>query len=168
MTRTLTRRWEVVSSLSSAGFAVRNLGVKTVRGQVPVRDAWVEVDAAGRPLALSATLDLAGIETGSARRDRDLAKPHLLDLARFPVLAFSGRAGEPDGERWQLPGTLTGHGASTAVVLAATVSEASGDEVRVRAVTAFDRRDLGVHAPRFMIGRRITVTIDAVLRPVRP
>jgi polyisoprenoid-binding protein YceI len=167
MTGTLTGRWELVGSLSCAGFAVRNLGMATVRGRLPIREAWVEVDVAGRPLALSATLDLAGIETGNARRDRDLAKPQLLDTARFPVLEFTGEAGEPDGDRWQLPGTLRGHGASTAVVLTATVSQASGDEVRVRATASFDRRDLGVDAPRILIGRRITVTIEAVLRPVR-
>jgi hypothetical protein len=38
------------------------------------------------------------------------------------------------------------------------------DEVHVHATAEFDRRVLGIRAPRFVIGRRIAVRIDAVLR----
>ncbi|MGH8862300.1 MAG: YceI family protein [Jatrophihabitantaceae bacterium] len=164
MTETLTRRWTVVASLSCAGFAVRNLGIRTVTGRIPIRDASVDVEGGGRPVTVRADLDLAGIDTGNARRDRDLAKPRLLDTGKYPVLAFAATAGSPDGTGWELPGVLTAHGASIDVVLAAEVLQ-RGDEVTVRARTWFDRRDLGVTVPRFFIGRRIDVTIDAVLRP---
>lgn len=164
MTGVLTRRWELVNSLSSAACAARNFGIKTVRGQVPVRQAYVDVDAAGQPLAVHAELDLAGLATGNARRDRDLRKPHLLDSDRFPTVTFTGRAGEPDDGGWQLPGRLAARGVEIDVVLAAVVGQ-DGDRVTVHATTTFDRRDLGVRAPLFLIGRRIAVTIDAVLRP---
>lgn len=165
MTGLLTRRWELVNSLSSATFTVRNLGIRTVRGQVPIRHGWVDVDSSGRPTAVTAELDLAGLATGNARRDRDLRKPHLLDSDRFPTLAFTGRHAEAHDGDWQLPGRLAAHGAEIDLVLSASVRR-DDERVAVHAVTSFDRLDLGVRAPRFLIGRRITVTLDVVLRPV--
>lgn len=161
-------RWDVLNSLSGAGFAVRNFGVKTVRGTVPIRSAWVQVDGQGRPVSVAAELDLAGIATGNARRDRDLAKPHLLDTARHPTLAFHGRP-EADGAAWTLTGRIDAHDASVDVAVEVTVLDGRDpNRVSVRASTVFDRRELGIRAPRFLIGRRIQVSLDAVLqRPPR-
>jgi hypothetical protein len=39
------------------------------------------------------------------------------------------------------------------------------DGDRITATTSFDRADLGIRAPRLLIGRRIDVRIDAVLAP---
>jgi polyisoprenoid-binding protein YceI len=164
MTRVLTQRWELVNSLSSVGFAARNFGLKTVRGTVPLHEAWVDVDEHGRPMAVHAELDLAGLDTGNTRRDRDLRKPHLLSTEKFRTVTFTGRAGEPDEDGWQVPGRLAARGTEIDVVLATTIASRT-DQVSVHATTQFDRRDLGVRAPRVMIGRIITVTIDAVLRP---
>lgn len=164
MTSTLTRRWEAVVSRSSAHFTVRNLGVKTVTGTVAIREAWALVDGSGRPVSAGATLDLARLDTGNARRDRDLAAPRLLDTAQFPLLRFTGGAAEPDADGWRLPGVLEGHGARVDLVLAASV-RTGGDEVVVRARTSFDRRELGVTAPRVLIGRLVDVSVEVVLRP---
>jgi polyisoprenoid-binding protein YceI len=143
---------------------VRELGVMTVTGQVPIREAWVDVYDTDRPIAVHASLDLAALSTGNARRDRDLAKPSLLDTGRYAELVFSGGPGQPADRCWQVPGKLSGHGGTVDVELSVTVQR-SGDEVHVHATTSFDRRDLGITAPRMFIGTRITVTIDAVLRP---
>ncbi|MEP7177978.1 MAG: YceI family protein [Pseudonocardiales bacterium] len=163
MTRVLTSRWELVNSLSCAGFTVRNLGVRPVRGQVPIRYAWVDVDEVGRPLAVHAELDLAGIDTSNPRRDGDLRKPRLLATDRFPTLTFTAGAGEADGDSWRMPGRLAAHGTETDVVLTVS-SRDDGDRVTVHATTTFDRRALNVRAPRLMIGAQVAVTIEAVLR----
>lgn len=166
MNRVLTGRWELVNSLSCAGFAVRNLGVKVVRGQVPIRYAWVDVDEHGQPIALRAELDLVGIDTSNARRDRDLRKPNLLGTDRFPALTFTfaGGAAKADDDTWLLPGRLAARGTEIDAVLAAS-SRADGDRVTVHATTTLDRRALNVRAPRLLIGAQVTVTIEAVLRP---
>ena len=49
-----TTRWVVQNSTSCAGFSVRNLGVKRVGGTVPITYAWVDVDAAERPVRVEA------------------------------------------------------------------------------------------------------------------
>lgn len=160
-------RWTVVTTLTSAGFAVRNFGFHTVRGTVPVRDAWVDVEA-GSPVGLHARLDLAGIDTGNAKRDKDLRAPHLLDTAKFPTLTFDAGRPQPVPEGWRINGRLAARGEVEVVLAAAVVGRGPGGALTIRATTWFDRRELGVRAPRFMIGRHVAVTIDAVFTPPHP
>jgi polyisoprenoid-binding protein YceI len=155
-----TTRWTVQHTLSCASFAVRNLGLRTVRGRVPISHAAVVVDTDGNPVEIHAELDLAGLDTANARRDRDLAKPSLLDLAKFPSLTFSGGPGEATAAGWTVPGRLSAHGSTIEITL-----HVVRDGEQIIATTSFDRADLGIRAPRLMIGRRITVRIDAVLTP---
>lgn len=155
-------RWHLISSLTSVGFAVRNFGVRTVLGQFPVRDAWFEVEADGRPTRVHATLDVAGVDTGNERRDLDLRKPRLLDAARHPALTFDGGPAHPVGAtRWELPGRLHGHGATTDLVIHVESVHVAPDHVTVIASAQLDRRALGVRAPRLLIGNRVTVSIHA-------
>ena len=73
---------------SSASFSVSNFGVNTVRGIVPIRAATVVVAADRLINRVHATLDLAGIDTGNARRDKDLRSHRLLDTDQFPDVTF--------------------------------------------------------------------------------
>ncbi len=162
-------RWEFVGSLSSAGFAVRNFGFKTVRGQLPVRAARVDVDESGRPTAVHATLDVAGIDTGNARRDRDLRGRRHLDTAQYPVLTFAAASVEQVGDtEWVVAGRLAGHGASVDVSMQARVTATREGGIAVSAIGEFDRRALGIDAPRFLIGRRIAIDINAVFSATVP
>lgn len=169
MTGTVTQlragRWEHVGSATQAAtFAVRDLAFGTVRGTVPVVSATVEVGADGRPASVQAKLDPTGIKTGSRKRDRDLQKPHLLDTARHPELTFSGIP-QPTPDGWQVPGRLTGRAAADVTLQAQIVASASSGAITVRAVCTFDRRELGIRAPRLLIGRYVAVTIEAVFAP---
>jgi polyisoprenoid-binding protein YceI len=155
-----TTRWSVQHTLSCASFAVRNLGMLTVRGNVPITHGSVVVDAVGNPVQVQAQLDLAALDTGNSRRDRDLAKPRLLDLAKFPTLTFSGGPGQAAEDGWTVPGRLSAHGSTIEITLHVV---RNGEQFT--ATTSFDRTDLGIRAPRLMIGRRIAVRIDAVLSP---
>jgi polyisoprenoid-binding protein YceI len=161
-------RWQHVSDLSRAGFTVLNLGFKIVKGTVPIIDAWVDVDPSGQPAAVRATLDLDAIDTGIAKRDADLRKPRLLDTANHPVMTFVGDRPRPVETGWQIPGRLEVR-ATADVTLEAQIVQGGeageAGEVSVRATVTVDRRRLGVTAPRLMIGRYVSVTIDAVFRP---
>jgi polyisoprenoid-binding protein YceI len=162
-----TGRWQHRGSLTNAGFEVRNFGIRTVRGAVPVREAWVDVDASGNPVGVHAVLDLAGIDTGNTKRDADLRKPKLLDTAKHPTLTFASGRPEPTQPGWQVPGRLEGRAATDVVLEAGIVNRAESGELSVRATVTIDRRALGVRAPRLLIGRQVTATIDAVFQPPR-
>jgi polyisoprenoid-binding protein YceI len=160
-----TGRWTSVAALTHAAFAVGNLGgLKTVHGSVPITEAWVEVDETG-PSAVHATLDLTAIDTGHRKRDSDLRKPYLLDAARHPTLTFDGGRARPVDGRWQVPGRLTGRAATDVILSVEEVEGTDPGVVSIRATVRLDRRELGVKAPRFMIGRSVDVTIEACFRP---
>ena len=156
-------QWQVVASSAIARFAVRNFGVKTVHGTVPIIEAWVHVDDAGHPGAVHELLDLAGIDTGNPRRDRDLRRPSLLDTEQFPTLRFDGGPAErSDGGTWVQLGRLHGRDAAAPVMLTIDpLATAESGAISVRASTEFDRRDLMIRAPRVLVGRRVAVTIEA-------
>ncbi len=155
-----TGRWELVPARTSACFAVRNFGLATVRGQIPVTAARVDVDAAGRPTAVHAELDLTRIQTGNQRRDRDLRKPGLLDTAHHPVLTFDGIA-----SGMIVDGVLTGLAATRASLDVTSVTCGDGGTITVHTTTELDRVALGLRAPRLLIGRRIAVVVDVTFAP---
>ena len=173
--------WAIVPHNSTAEFAVRNFGVRTVHGVIPITDATVVVNgdpfstdtdeqrSGGVPevTAVRMTLNLAAIDTANSRRDKDLRARRLLDTEQHPVLAFDCtdvRTG-PDG--WQLNGTLSARGLSAPVTVHAVLSSGPvRDLITVRATTKFDRRALGVSAPRLMIGHEVVVDVCAQFRRV--
>lgn len=154
-------RWELVPSRSWAEFTVRNWGLVTVRGRVPVLRCEVQLSEDGAVGRVRAELALAGLDTHNARRDRDLAKPSLLDLGRYPVLHFDGGPVEQGPSGLALPGLVSAHGASVPVRLTVDVADVEDRRLTVRATTELDRRDLGIRAPQVMIGHRIGVEISA-------
>lgn len=153
--RLATGLWAVVPSRTTATFEARGIGGQRVTGTLPVVSGHVDVDADGIPSAVHAELDLAGVRTGNARRDKDLGKPDLLGTG---VLVFEGGPAAPGADdSWVLPGTLTMKGRTCGVVLAVSGAE------QLTATTSLDRRALGVRASRLMIGRVIDVTLDVTL-----
>lgn len=161
-------RWSLQPAHSRAEFAVSNLGVRTVHGQVPLREAWVDVDTTGHPYAVHAILDLTRIATGNTRRDHDLAKPTLLATEQYPTLTFTGEPTDPTDTGWSVPGHVAARGTQTPITLAAKVTTpADTGQMTVSATTELDRRALGVHAPRLLIGTRIHITIHAAFHPPR-
>lgn len=160
-------QWQLDASRSTARFAVRNLGVVRVTGTVPITDARVDVDGSGRPTGVRADLDLAGLVTGNPRRDRDLHGRRLLATGDFPGMSFTADSIAATDAGWQVTGCLAARGRETTVVLTAASAEQSADgAIHIDATADFDRRSLGVTAPRVLVGRRVAVAIEAVFRHI--
>jgi polyisoprenoid-binding protein YceI len=98
--------WVVVPRASTATFRARDIARRTVVGTFPIVEGRVQVDGAGCPAAVSAVLDATGIETGIARRDRDLTSRHFFDVAAFPTIAFTAAEVRPAGGGWVVEGRL--------------------------------------------------------------
>ncbi len=157
--------WTIVPSNSTAQFSVRNFGLRTVRGIVPIHDASVVVTEGGRITAVHARLHLAGIDTGNVRRDRDLRGRRLLDTEQFPDVTFDCTDTRRTADGWSLAGTLGAHGVAVAVTTEAELTGGPAEGVlTVHATARFDRRSVGVRAPRVMIGREIAIEISAEFR----
>ncbi|MFE6615844.1 YceI family protein [Amycolatopsis sp. NPDC057786] len=157
--------WRVVTERTSATFTVRNFGFRVVHGSIPVRLGSVRVSADG-VAAVEAALDLDGIDTGNAKRDADLRKPGLLAIDAQPVLTFAADQADGGPDEWSVHGTLGARGESCPLTVTATGPVDNGDGTwRVVAGAIFDRRAIGLRAPRFLIGREITIALDVVLAP---
>ncbi|RSN38439.1 hypothetical protein DMC64_42055 [Amycolatopsis sp. WAC 04197] len=156
--------WTVLADRTSATFTVRNFGFRVVHGSIPVSLGSVRVSADG--VVVEAALDLDKIETGNAKRDADLRKPGLLAIDAQPVLTFAADRVDESPGGWTVEGTLGARGESCPLTVTATGPVDNGDGTwRVLAGAVFDRRAIGLRAPRFLIGREITIALDVVLAP---
>jgi polyisoprenoid-binding protein YceI len=155
-------RWTVDPAHSTAAFRVGTLG-RAVTGTVPITEGTVAIDGGGRPSAITGSLDLGAIDTGNARRDKNLRKPKLLDLDRHPTMTFAADTITASPAGWQVTGHLTARGAS---VRLAGDADASGQDqtATVTAHTRLDRRALGIRARRIVIGHTIDITVTVTIR----
>ena len=158
-------RWLIDPASSTASLLVRNFGVHSVRGIVPIREATAVVTEGDRVATVHAVLNLAGIDTANTKRDKDLRGQRLLDTERFPDLLFDATDIQATTGGWRLNGTLTAHGTTIPVTLDGRF--ASGPTkgwLTIQATTRLDRRDLGIRAPRFLIGTEVLIEITARFR----
>ena len=155
-------QWKVDVEHSTATFTVGNLG-HTVTGTVPILDGTVEVGPDGLPSAIYGTLDLSAIATGISRRDKDLRKPNLLDLDRYPISTFEADRMTASPGGWSVSGYLTARGTRTRLTGDVEIS-AQGQEATLTARTQLDRRAIGLRAPKLMIGHQVGITVTATIR----
>ena len=80
--------WVADPAACTLAFAVRNFGLRTVTGQIPLTSAVVHVGPSGEPVSIRAELDASGIRTGNPRRDNDLRGRRFLATDRWPVITF--------------------------------------------------------------------------------
>jgi polyisoprenoid-binding protein YceI len=157
-------RWLAIVDRTRATFTVSNLGFKAVHGSVAVIRGEVEVDPSGAPVGVRAELDLGTIDTGIARRDLDLRKRSLLDIDEHPAMTFAADSISRDPTGWCVDGVLSLRGTCCPLVLSGDVlADSTGGAVHVLATATLDRTAVGIRAPSLMIGRTVTITIDAWL-----
>jgi polyisoprenoid-binding protein YceI len=159
--------WTVSDSRTRVTFTVANLG-RPVHGSVSCAWGELRLDAEGRPVSVRAGLDLASVDTGIARRDRDLRARHFLDTDRHPVMTWTATRFTPrDDGSWTAGGVLALRGTSAPLTLVGT-PEQDDAGLRVRARGELDRTAVGIRAPSLLVGRTVRVEVDARLVPRRP
>lgn len=156
--------WVLDAPASTARFSLRNWGWNRVHGTIPLSNGRVQVGPNATILSAHVELDLAGIDTGNVRRDRDLARPQLLDTGASPILAV--RAGSAERHRdggWTLPATVSAVHGLAELPLTVTIAEHLGpDRLKVEVSGRMDRAGLGIKVPRFVIGRFVGVEVSAI------
>lgn len=104
---------------SSVEFAVRHMGLATVRGRFENFEVQVTTGEDGVPTAITADIDAASITTGVQGRDDHLRSADFFDAANHPSIRFESstiRAGE-DGH--VVEGDLTIRGVTRPVAFTA-------------------------------------------------
>ena len=80
--------WTVDASHTEVGFTARHLMVSKVRGQFTDVEGTVVVGEPFSASQVTATVQLASIETGSADRDAHLKSADFFDVENNPVMTF--------------------------------------------------------------------------------
>lgn len=120
--------WMVDPAHSSAGFAVKHLGIATVRGYFDGFDGTLAVADDLSRSTIIATIDATSINTNEEQRDTHLRSPDFFDAETHPTLVFESTAIAPvDGETFRITGKLTMRGVTRPVELEAIVEGTETD-----------------------------------------
>lgn len=164
-----TETWQLDPPHCAAQFAVRHMGLSTVRGTFTKVSGTAQYNPADpSKSAIDVTIDVASVDSRVDARDNDLRSPKLLDAQKYPTITFKSKRVEPAGAgKLKVTGDLTIHGITKEVVLdvdgpSAPLTDPRGNSrMGASATITINRQDFGVSAyPPAMIGNDVAITID--------
>ena len=163
--------WQIDPNHSSAQFAVKHLGVSTVRGAFTKVSGSATYDAADPSKnTVEVSIDASSVDTRVQMRDNDLRSPNFLDVQKYPTITFKSKQAKAAGAgKLQIVGDLTIHGVTKEVVLevdgpSAQIKDPWGNQrIGASATTKINRNDFGVKGLPGVVGDDISITIDTEL-----
>jgi len=164
-----SRRLQIDPRQSRIDFRARWLGVP-VHGTLGRVSGEIVLDEE-RPerSSVRATVDVATIKTGIARRDQHLRTADFFGVERYPQAEFASDHVERIGPaRWLVHGTLDLHGVRQPVALNTEYEDLGDGALRFTATTRLSRGDFAIEGDglktRLMVGNevRVALTITAV------
>ncbi|MEW2247245.1 YceI family protein [Streptomyces sp. NPDC006975] len=99
--------WALDPLHSAVNFTIRHLGIAKVRGRFNGVRAELYVGERVEDVRVSATIDLATIDTGNPDRDAHVRASDLLDVALRPTMDFRSTRIAGEGGDWTMEGELT-------------------------------------------------------------
>ena len=167
--------WQLDPSHTQVEFAVKHLGIMTVRGY------FADVQASGNinvqhpeDSSVEVVIQTASIRTNNDRRDEHLRTSDILDVENHPTMVFkSSKVGAIAADRYAMTGDLTIKGNTRPVTLAVVnYGELSdprmGHRIGYGAETRIQRKDFGLNIDmvsdgRLVLGNEIQITIEGEL-----
>ncbi len=123
-----TGTWTVDAAHSKVGFAVKHMGIATVRGEFGEFDGTLELTEDLSGARAYGTVKTASIHTNQEQRDEHLRSPDFFDAAAYPEITFQSTAIEQvDEDTYKITGQLTLHGVTKEIVLQAEVQGTETD-----------------------------------------
>jgi polyisoprenoid-binding protein YceI len=123
-----TGTWKVDPAHSKVGFAVKHMGIATVRGEFTEFDGTLEIGDDLSAATAHGTVNAASVDTNEPQRDGHLRSADFFDVERFPELKFESTGVEQlDADTFRITGKLTIHGVTNEIVLHAEVDGTDTD-----------------------------------------
>jgi polyisoprenoid-binding protein YceI len=164
-----TSTWKADSVHSEVDFSVKHLAISNVHGRLGKVDATITYnDKDITKSTVSATIDIAGLDTGQAPRDNHLKTDSFFDVAKYATATFASTSVAKGGSGLLVSGNLTIHGVTKPVVLDVSGPSApvtgmdKKPHVGFEATTTLHRLDFGVGTtfPDSVISDEVKITID--------
>jgi len=166
--------WQIDPQHSSAQFAVRHLGLSTVRGAFSKLSGTMQLDDQDiTKSTIEVSIDVNTVDTREPDRDKDLRSERFFDVAHFPAMTFKSKKVEQVAQgKLRVTGDLTIRGTTKEVVLdvdglAAPVKDPWGNQrIAASATTKINRQDYGVKWNAkldnggVVVGDDVNITID--------
>ncbi len=117
-----TGTWVADAAHSKAGFAVKHMGIATVRGEFTDFEGALEITDDISTAKVHGKVKVASVDTSEETRDAHLRSPDFFDAEAYPHMTFdSTRIEAVDDETFRITGDLTLHGVTKEIVLRAEV-----------------------------------------------
>ncbi len=118
-TETAVATWTIDATHSIAEFAVKHMMVATVKGRFASLEGAIHFNEADpSESAVTATIDVASIDTKEPNREAHLRSDDFFNAEQFPGITFrSKRVEVEDAENWRVIGDLTIRDITREVVL---------------------------------------------------
>ena len=163
-----TTTWQVDTAHTNSQFAVKHLGISTVRGQFTKTTGQVQLDEKDVTKSqVEVTVDTTTVDSRNDNRDTDVKGPNYLDVEKFPTMTFKSKRVASVGEgKLKLTGDLTLHGVTKEVTFdvdgpSAAITDPWKNLRRgASATTKINRHDFGVNGGGPVVGDDVTITID--------
>ena len=144
--------WQIDPQHSSAQFAVRHLGLSTVRGAFSKLSGTMQLnDQDITKSTIEVSIDVNTVDTREPDRDKDLRSERFFDVAHFPAMNFKSKKVEQVAPgKLRVTGDLTIRGTTKEVVLdvdgltAPTKDPWGNQRIAASATTKINRQDYGV------------------------
>jgi len=167
-----TQPYKIDPAHSTIGFKVHQY-LTAVAGKFTRFSGTVDVDPDHpEKSSVVAKIDVAGIDTGIAKRDAHLRTAEFFNVAKFPGITFKSRSVKRTGENTgDITGDFTMHGVTKAIILHAKLlgdpkSAANAQRTRWQVTTApLNRREFGLLFSSGTeaisgIGQKVTVEME--------
>jgi polyisoprenoid-binding protein YceI len=119
-------RWAIDLTHSQITFAVKHLGISTVRGTFDRFDGTIDEDN-GTVNGAHLTIDVASLNTGTAQRDDHLRSGDFFDVANHPTATFVLKESTRTGNELTAIGDLTIRGITKPVTLTGEIGGPAKD-----------------------------------------
>lgn len=135
---------------SRVGFEVTHLMVSTVEGSFKKAEAQIVLDKDPAKSSVTATVDVASVDTGNERRDEHLRSGDFFDAAKYPTMTFKSRKFElKENGKLSVSGDLKLRGVTKPVVFEGryrgAVADGFGNEkVGASLRATINRKDFGM------------------------
>jgi polyisoprenoid-binding protein YceI len=112
--------WRVDPAHSKVGFAIKHMGVATVRGEFGQFEGSLEVGTDLASSKATGTVQTTSVDTNQDARDEHLRSADFFDVDKYPEISFtSTKLEQVDDETVKITGDLTMHGETHPIELTA-------------------------------------------------